>query len=115
MANKSGKLPVVFGRDPRARKKLRKFRDALAVSSPRQADYMGGNIRLREIAENLLDRHPAVLVAGGGGFIAELKAATSIMPIVFISGLDPISSGFVESFNRPRGYDRHQSQDVGTC
>jgi hypothetical protein len=32
--------PVVFWRDPRSRKKLRRFRDALAVSSPRQADYM---------------------------------------------------------------------------
>jgi integrase len=37
---KFGKVPVVFWCDPRSRKKLRKFRDALAVSSPRQADYM---------------------------------------------------------------------------
>ena len=63
----------------------------------------GANTRLRAIAEDLLNRHPAVVVAGGGGFILELKAATSTVPIVFISGLDPISSGFVESFNRPGG------------
>jgi hypothetical protein len=37
---KFGKVPIAFWRDPRSRKKLRKFRDALAVSSPRQADYM---------------------------------------------------------------------------
>jgi integrase len=37
---KFGKVPIAFWRDPRSRKKLRKFRDALAVASPRQADYM---------------------------------------------------------------------------
>jgi putative ABC transport system substrate-binding protein len=63
----------------------------------------GGNIRLREVAENLLDRHPAVVVAAGSGFLPELKAATSTVPVVFISGFDPISYGFVESFNRPGG------------
>jgi putative tryptophan/tyrosine transport system substrate-binding protein len=51
----------------------------------------------------LLNQDPAAVVAGGCGFISVLKAATSIVPIVFISGLDPISSGFVESFNRPGG------------
>jgi integrase len=37
---KFGKVPIAFWRDPRSRKKLRKFRDALAVYSLRQADYM---------------------------------------------------------------------------
>jgi putative tryptophan/tyrosine transport system substrate-binding protein len=63
----------------------------------------GANIRPQEIAQDLLNRHPAMVVAAGGGFMSELKAATSSVPIVFISGLDPISSGFVESFNRPGG------------
>jgi len=63
----------------------------------------GGNIGLLAIAESLLDRNPAVVVAAGSGFIPYLKAATSIVPIVFISGLDPISYGFVDSFNRPGG------------
>jgi ABC-type uncharacterized transport system substrate-binding protein len=49
----------------------------------------GGNIGLLAIAENLLDR---VVVAVGSGFIPYLKAATSTVPIVFISGLDPIVS-----------------------
>jgi ABC-type uncharacterized transport system substrate-binding protein len=64
----------------------------------------GGNIRWREIAENLLDQHPAVVVAvGGPDPIVELKAATSTVSIVFMSGLDPIRYGFVASFNRPGG------------
>jgi putative tryptophan/tyrosine transport system substrate-binding protein len=62
----------------------------------------GGNTRL-QIAEDLLNWHPAVVVAAGSGFLPELKAATSTVPIVFISGLDPISYGFVESFSRPGG------------
>ena len=62
----------------------------------------GGNTRL-QIAEDLLNWHPAVVVAAGSGFLPELKAATSTVPIVFISGLDPISYGFVESINRPGG------------
>jgi putative tryptophan/tyrosine transport system substrate-binding protein len=58
---------------------------------------------LREIAENLLTQHPAVVVAAGSGFLLELKAATSTVPIVFTSGLDPIRYGFVDSLNRPGG------------
>jgi putative ABC transport system substrate-binding protein len=63
----------------------------------------GGSIRLREIAEDFLYQHPAVVVALGSGFLPVLKAATSTVPIVFMSGLDPISYGFVDSFNRPGG------------
>ena len=37
---KFGEVPIKFWHDPRSRKKLRKFRDKLAVASPRQADYM---------------------------------------------------------------------------
>lgn len=37
---KFGAAPIKLWTDPRARKKLRKWRDKLAVTSPRQADYM---------------------------------------------------------------------------
>jgi putative tryptophan/tyrosine transport system substrate-binding protein len=64
----------------------------------------GGYIIRRQIAEDLLNAHPAVVLAiGGPGPILGLKAATSTVPIVFISGLDPIIYGFVASFNRPGG------------
>jgi putative tryptophan/tyrosine transport system substrate-binding protein len=47
---------------------------------------------------------PAVMVAvAGPGPVLALKAATSTVPIVFYSGLDPIRYGFVASFNRPGG------------
>jgi putative ABC transport system substrate-binding protein len=63
-----------------------------------------GAVRLREIAEDLLSRHPALIVAlSGPDPVLALKAATSTVPIVFISGLDPIKYGYVSSFNRPGG------------
>jgi putative tryptophan/tyrosine transport system substrate-binding protein len=59
---------------------------------------------MRDLAEDLLSRQPAVTVAiAGPGPVLALKAATSSVPIVFVSGLDPISYGFVASFNRPGG------------
>jgi putative tryptophan/tyrosine transport system substrate-binding protein len=64
----------------------------------------GHESRLRDLAEDLLSRHPAVIVAvAGPGPVLALKAATSTVPIVFISGLDPINYGFVASFSRPAG------------
>ena len=108
------KVPVVgfLSLDPISRKApiWLEFRRGLAESGFFEGQNItfefrvaGGNIGLLAIAENLLDRKPAVVVAAGSGFIPYLKAATSTVPIVFISGLDPISYGFVESFNRPGG------------
>jgi integrase len=37
---KFGDVPVVFWKDPRSKKKLRKWRDKLAIASACQADYM---------------------------------------------------------------------------
>jgi putative tryptophan/tyrosine transport system substrate-binding protein len=72
------------------------------ISFKFRADYR--EVRFREIAEDLLSRQPTLIVAiGGPGPVLALKAATSTVPIVFISGLDPISYGFVSSLNRPGG------------
>jgi putative tryptophan/tyrosine transport system substrate-binding protein len=60
--------------------------------------------RLPLLAAELVALRVAVLAALGGDLSgAAAKGATSIIPIVFGRGGDPIKSGLVESFGRPGG------------
>jgi len=61
--------------------------------------------RLPSLAVELVRRGVAVIVAtGAGGLAAQAaKTATSIIPIVFSSAVDPIRAGLVASINRPGG------------
>jgi putative ABC transport system substrate-binding protein len=66
--------------------------------------WANGNFELLpDMARELVGRAPRLIFAQAPPAALALKAATSKIPIVFVVGLDPISSGLVESLPRPGG------------
>ena len=55
--------------------------------------------RLAALVGDLVQRRVSVIVAPAGPSIVAAKAATTSIPIIFFTGFDPVSSGFVASLN----------------
>jgi len=108
-------MPVIgylSGRSPEAEARLREpFIKALETSGFAAGrnvaiEYRfaeGQDDRLPALAADLVRKRPAVLVAMDSGSAVAAKAATTTIPIVFGTGLDPVRLGLAETLNRPGG------------
>jgi putative ABC transport system substrate-binding protein len=76
--------------------------------------FVGRNLSIEyRTTDGQADRLPALiadlvqrnvdLIYGNGAVALAAKAATSTVPIVFVTTVDPVSSGLVASFNHPGG------------
>src|SRR5262245_38166002 len=84
----------------------RALKDAGYIEGRNVAIYVrsadGQTDRLVTLAGDIVSRRVAVIVTTGGGAAAVAAyAATTTIPIVFVSGVDPVASGLVMRLNRP--------------
>jgi putative ABC transport system substrate-binding protein len=87
------------------------------VKGLKDAGFVEGrniNIEIRQAADGHYDRLPSLAAELVGRDVAAIfapdlpsafaaKAATKTIPIVFLTGADPVKMGLVDSFSRPKG------------
>jgi putative ABC transport system substrate-binding protein len=59
--------------------------------------------RLSELANDLVRKRVAAIATNAVYSLAAVKAATSTIPTVFVTGGDPVQGGYAPSLNRPAG------------
>lgn len=69
-----------------------------------ESRYANGALgRLPELARELVQQKPDVIVAVGSASIRAVKDATTTIPTVMWGGVDPVAAGFVQTLARPGG------------
>jgi putative tryptophan/tyrosine transport system substrate-binding protein len=63
----------------------------------------GNNAEMRRYAAELVALAPDVILASSSQAVAALQSAIRTVPIVFVTVIDPVGAGFVDSLARPGG------------
>jgi putative ABC transport system substrate-binding protein len=58
---------------------------------------------LRGLADDLIRHNVSLIIGGGDAAIIATRAATTTLPIVFVTGDDPVKLGYVVQLNHPGG------------
>ena len=74
---------------------------AFVAPPPPQLPASAGILQAVPRIESLVDRHVSVIVVADVVSAHAAKAATSTIPIVFLSSIDPVKDGLVASLNHP--------------
>jgi putative tryptophan/tyrosine transport system substrate-binding protein len=108
-------MPVIGLLDPRSpdaiRERLRAYRQGLKDNGYVEGDNVtivyrwaeNQFDRLPELVAELVRRQVAVIATAGENVAPVAKAATTMIPIVFIASQDPVKLGLVASLARPGG------------
>src|SRR6516225_7844502 len=59
--------------------------------------------RFRRYAAELIALSPDVVLATAGSIVGAFQQASRTVPIVFVTTVDPVGAGFIDSLSRPSG------------
>jgi putative ABC transport system substrate-binding protein len=104
-------LGAVEERDPEAQARIAAFREGLEAlgwieGHNIHVDYRfgrGNAERIRADVIELVTSTPDLIVANSSAVLAELRRATSVIPVVFAVVNEPVGQGFVASLAHPGG------------
>ena len=63
----------------------------------------GHQDQLRSLADDLIRHNVSLIIGAGDAAIIAARAATTTLPIVFVTGDDPVKLGYVVQLNQPGG------------